>query len=37
MSHPQPDQAQRQQPAQFGAALGRGHLIGHQGVWAFHA
>jgi len=36
LSHPQPHQPKRQQTAQFGAALGRRHKVGVQGVGAFH-
>jgi hypothetical protein len=36
LPHLKPDQAKRQQAAQFCTALGRGHLIRRQGVGAFH-
>lgn len=32
----QPDQPDGQQAAEFRAALGRGHHVGRQGIWAFH-
>ncbi|KND18641.1 hypothetical protein ADZ37_12085 [Pannonibacter phragmitetus] len=35
-AQPQPDQPERQQAAQLGAAFGGGHLVGRQGIRAFH-
>lgn len=36
LAHSQPDQAKRQQAAQFGAAFGRLHMFGWHWVGAFH-
>jgi hypothetical protein len=33
----QPNQPERQQAAQFGAALSGAHLVGREGIGAFHA
>ena len=33
---PQPDEAERQKAAQLGAALGGSHVVGRQGIGAFH-
>ena len=34
--HPQPDQPERQQTAELGAALGGRHQVGRQRIGAFH-
>lgn len=36
LSLPQPDEAERQQAAQFGMAFGSGHALGRQGIGNVH-
>jgi len=37
LAQQQPDQPERQQAAQFGAAFGGGHLVGRERIGTFHA
>jgi len=37
LPHPQPNQPERQQAAQLGAAFCRRHLVGRERIGAFHA